>query len=371
MIVFLGAGASKPFGIPVTRDFATEAVNTLSRNPEYKDYSKFLHELKEPFGDEFDLEILLTLLDDLSREKHLLLDLISPTTTKFILNQEDPKVYLSKMDVQSAATKLFTGVADFMREKILQKTNEEKEKIMNLYDNLFAAINIAITGGRSGMSVIGVKYLFPPVSAIITTNYDTCIETFLTTRRINYEDCIERKYGVEYFDLGYFEADRGRGFRLLKLHGSLHLYKIKNGGIAYLSYPFTKKEQIKEQVLPLGVEIEDELILYPTETGGNRKIIESPFSDFYYYFRKYFEKHRKIVMVGFSLRDRTICSILDHTIASFGNTGTQAKIILIDPKASLIKENTNKKGFHSLSSSIVPKDFGIDYPDIIRDIGSI
>ena len=181
MIIFLGAGASVPFGIPATRDFATEALKILSQDQNYKEFSIFFDELKKLFGNDFDLEILLTLLDDLSHDKDVMLDLISPITTRYLLSKKDPNDYIHKFDATNITKKLFAAVADFMRAKILTTANEHKQKIIDVYDNFFAALNLCTSGGGSGMVVQGVKYFFPAISAIVTTNYDTCIETFLAT----------------------------------------------------------------------------------------------------------------------------------------------------------------------------------------------
>lgn len=93
MILFLGAGASKPFEIPTTKDFAIDAIKTLSSDT-YKKEASFLEEIKDTFKDKFDLEILLTVLDDLSKDD--VLEIISPVTVKFILEKRNPKKYIEK-----------------------------------------------------------------------------------------------------------------------------------------------------------------------------------------------------------------------------------------------------------------------------------
>jgi hypothetical protein len=351
MILFLGAGASKPFEIPVTRDFALEVVESLSKVT--GEASDFLNELKSFFGEKFDLEVLLTLLDDLAKENPL--EFISPTATQFILNKSNPKDYVMDPKLHKSAASLFTSVIDIMRGKVLTKAREKKDLILQVYDRLFETLTKRSGSSyRTGDSKIsipsGLKWIF-------TTNYDQCIETYFNERRVDFEDGIERKYASDLYQIDNINKPR-RNLTLVKMHGSIDFFKTENGSIVSLQLPFTKRKDIEEKVLPLGIKIEDEVLLYPTEAGTNRKVIESPFSDLYYRFRMSFQADPHMIIIGFSLRDRTISSIIENILVS--GIAHNAQIYLIDPKATDIKEMLKQKGFIFLSNIIIPIVNGVD-----------
>lgn len=357
MILFLGAGASKPFEIPATRDFAIKAIDALTLDIEYKDCVEFLTDIKNSFDSNFDLEVFLTLLDDLSKED--VLEVISPITTRFILKKDKPEKYINDTKIKEISKKLFIGVKDFMRMTIAKKIAEKKKDIINIYNNLFTAL-VPICGGGTVRPRDGGP-LLPSMSAIVTTNYDICIETYLNERTFAFEDNIQRMSGQNYFNLGRIDNPTCSP-HLLKLHGSLDLFRLPKGNIVQLQFPYQKYKEIKEASCTYGIDIAEEVILYPTEAGANRRIIESPFTDLYYRFRKIFESIPKIAIIGFSMRDRTICSILEYTLAN--SNLSQPKIFLIDPEASRIKSFLNKKGFEILSKLAKAIDSRIEDPQL-------
>ncbi|MBL7131735.1 MAG: SIR2 family protein [Candidatus Omnitrophica bacterium] len=365
MILFLGAGASKPFEIPVTRDFAIQAIDALILDTEYKDCVEFITDIKNSFDTNFDLEIFLTLLDDLSKDD--VLEVISPITTRFILKKDKPEKYINDTKIQDISRKLFIGVKDFMRMTIAKKIAEKKKHIINIYNNLFTAL-VPICGGGSVHLRDGGSPL-PSMSAIVTTNYDICIETYLNERTLPFEDNIQRMSGQNYFNLVKVDNPTYRP-HLLKLHGSLNLFRLPKGNIVQLQFPYQKYKEIKEASCTYGIDIAEEVILYPTEAGANRRIIETPFTDLYYRFRKTFESDPKIAIIGFSMRDRTICSILEYTLTN--SNLSQPKIFLIDPEANRIKNFLSTKGFKVLSNSTKAITSGIEDPqlkNILRSCG--
>jgi len=365
MIIFLGAGASKPFEIPITRDFVIKAIDALTLDTEYKDCVEFLTDIKNSFDSNFDLEIFLTLLDDLSKED--VLEVISPMTTRFILKKDDPGRYINDAKIKEISRKLFLGVKDFMRMTIAKKIAEKKKYIIDTYNNLFTALVPICSGGtvhpRDGGQPL------PSMSTIVTTNYDICIETYLNERTLPFEDNIQRVSGQNYFNLARVDNPTYRP-HLLKLHGSLDLFRLPKGNIIQLQFPYQKYKEIKKASCTYGIDIEEEVILYPTEAGANRRVIETPFTDLYYRFRKAFESDPKIAIIGFSMRDRTICSILEYTLTN--SNLRQPKIFLIDPDAARIKDYLSNKGFKILSNLVKTIDSGIENPqlkNILRSSG--
>jgi len=358
MIIFLGAGASSPFEIPVTRDFAIEIVETINRdNTVIVNNKNFLNELKDFFADRFDLEVLLTVLDDLSREN--LLEIISPVTTQFLFANRDLMKYTEDPKFRESVNSLFTHAVDLIRKKILLKTREQKEVILQAYDKLFGVLSEVSGSSRTSA---GGRYSYPgELGWVFTTNYDQCIETYLNERRIDFEDGINRKFGVNLFEINLINSPR-RTPVVVKLHGSVDFFKTSDGKIVSLQFRLDSRQEIEQSVFPLGTRIEDEVLVHPTEAGTNRKIVESPFSDLYYQFRRSFQEDPNMIVIGFSFRDRTISSILENVIAS--STGKNPRIYLIDPQARQIKETLKMKGYGSLSSIIIPMNTKLENPSI-------
>lgn len=357
MILFLGAGASSPFGIPTTRDFALEIVENITQDPQYQKYSNLLDELRESFGSNFDLEVLLTVLDDLSKDN--ILEVVSPVTTKFILDKPNPKEIVSKAHYKNSARILFEASVDFIRSKIVLKDKNNKNVILEIYDRLFKIIadkrgGSTTSGDGKSAFPIGLDYVF-------TTNYDQCLETYFNERRIDYENLIEVRFGLTFLQVDLLHRKTDMPI-LVKLHGSIDLFKTRDGRIVSLQSPLVKRHDLEKEYFPKGIELEEEVILYPTEAGANRKVIESPFTDFYHHFRVTFQHDPYMIIIGFSLRDRTICSILEQVIVS--GRVKNAKIFLVDPLAKRIKINLTEKGYKSLADKIYPISCGIERPEI-------
>ena len=121
MFIFLGAGASSPFAVPTMPEFIKlfdqELNNTL------------YDEVKKTFGDEnFDLEVLMTVLDDLSKSRQEFFRIVSPQTTDFLFrrNREEALNYVNDAIVKEEARKLLVKIKSIIRRECI-KAIKEKE----------------------------------------------------------------------------------------------------------------------------------------------------------------------------------------------------------------------------------------------------
>ena len=121
---------------------------------------------------------------------------------------------------------------------------------------------------------------------------------------------------------------------LLKLHGSTDLFEI-DGMI---------RRKIHTD------EIGQELVYYPVEFSGYRHIIESPYLELFSSFKDKINRDNTWIIIGSSLRDRTICSIMNDVIR-LKPERQRPKIVYVNPNEDAVK---NLKDWRFLQERISP-----------------
>lgn len=343
MILFLGAGVSKLFDIPDTRGFIDifDKDSEISQNYIYK-------RIKKSFSDYFDLEILMTILEDLKNDRDRLLSSISPQTTDFIFNNIDEiEYYLNDEILKMESKELINRVKHIIRTECFKAESESKDKILDIYDRFFMTLSKVGQSYSSGDN----KITYPSDTKICTTNYDRCIETYLSERQIEYTQGLLHKYGLTYFDISSYNDNNIR-VGLFKLHGTIDLFNI-DGMIRQRKF---------------GEESGEEIVYYPIEFSGYQKIIESPYLEIFYLFRERINRDNNWIIIGSSLRDRTICSIMNDVIR-LKPIAQRPKVICINPNNSIMDRLKNW-GFINLEERIrqnfIENYFGSD--DINQEI---
>lgn len=341
MIIFLGAGISKLFGIPDMKGF----FEIFDREPQITQF-KIYQEIKNSFADDVDLEVLMTILEDLSKERSAILKNISPQTTDFLFkNIKHGEHYLDDKEVKIQSTALKENVKKIIEIECLKAENKNQDKIMDVYDRFLqtlANLNLPITS-RKNQSGDG-KVLYPSDLRIFTTNYDRCLETYLSNREIKFTQGLDHRFRDVVFDVSKFDDSESK-VGLFKLHGSIELFNI-NGMLRLKRY---------------GEESEGEAVVYyPIEFSGYQHVIESPYLELFYLFRDRLNKDNTWIIVGSSLRDRTICSIMNDVIR-LKPEGQQPTIIFVNPDETVVDRLKNW-GFLHLSEkiSLVKEYFGSD-----------
>ena len=182
MLLFLGAGASRTFGIPDTKGFISEFEQAIGGNR--------IYEMLKSSVSTLDTEALMTILHDLSKPKEELLRSIAPHTARFLLERPSGvAAFIEDDDVKTTCQDLLKQVMGIMRTKCLDQVRKEKQRILDSYDTFFRSIHEQ--GKERGATMhygpikandgSGMEY--PPM-AIFTTNYDTCIESYFKARQI-------------------------------------------------------------------------------------------------------------------------------------------------------------------------------------------
>ena len=96
----------------------------------------------------------------------------------------------------------------------------------------------------------------------------------------------------------------------------------------------------------------EEVVFYPVEFSGYRHIIESPYLELSYAFRERLTRdfHNIWIIIGSSLRDRTICSIMNDVVR-LKTERERPKIIFVNPDKEPI-ERLHYWGYQHLRTAI-------------------
>jgi hypothetical protein len=176
-MLFLGAGASRPFGIPPTYKLAEEITNSIpeSKSEWKEELSKIRSQLTEIHKD-YDIEIILNLL--VSRS-----DSVASRYYESSDLHSDIKVSLSKLKILELINEI--------KKQIYKRCLEfDKSKAINTYKELYMALHESSYGGRAKFDKQYMERLdnFKITKRVITTNYDPVFETFIRTTQKKYSD---------------------------------------------------------------------------------------------------------------------------------------------------------------------------------------
>lgn len=352
MIIFLGAGASRTFGIPTMPEF----VDIFDK--EIGDYWLY-KEVKNSFDKEsFDLEVLMTVLEDLSKDKKELFSRISPQTSTFLwrIMREKGTEYADTFlvpDTENMAKECLSKIKRIIRRECFNAVRNNAGTIVRVYDDLFSLLSSVKEPLK--MKRIGSfshagdgRLTYPTNLEIFTTNYDTCIETYLNKHQIQSKVGVSPRYGNIVFDVDSYDGRENARVEVFKLHGSVDLFR-KGGEIRqFTGFPR------ETGVTHLGEEFGEEHMRFPIEFGGYHHIIESPYLDLFRLFRDRMKLDVQTLwlLIGSDFRDITICSIINDVLR-LKDSGEHPLIILVNPNAETIIKRLREWGMNTFAERIV------------------
>lgn len=343
MLLFLGAGASKLFGIPDTKGFMAEFEREIGKNDMY-----IL--LKENIpAEQFDMETFMTVLHDLSMPKEELLSSIAPHTTQFLLSQVSQIEYLSEAEeVKAACREMLAQVKKIIRAKCIAEVSEHKEDIVQTYDKFFTALTHTGKIPRKFSAGDESKIVYPRLS-IFTTNYDTSMETYLNARQAPFVDGTVTRYGEQVFDTdAYAGVDN---CELIKLHGSIHFFshdrKIRS--------LYAQSEVDPSARTHLGEPYGSEFMIYPVESSASTEMHQSPCIEMLYLFQNRLKREGVWIFIGSKFRDFTLTSIINEVIMH-KRRGEYPSVLHINPEATVVNDYLAQKGYSWLAQVLKPVD---------------
>ncbi len=347
-LIFFGSGASVPFGLPTMKQFVLEFENHLKeklqsdRSRYTKDMLSLYEDIKNRLMQIYDyayLESVFSVIEVLSRNIRYS-DLGFPCSYSLSkLSTRSEGVFNPRIgsdSLKALATDLLSIYQEFVRER-LNFDEEKEERIDELFrdfppntiskDHHDASIQSTIIDGKD---YILADYL------VYTTNYDLIQERYWQgiTKINNLIESDDR--GREILDLKRLDEDysvrrNGRQLKFVKLHGSLNLYRLRDGSIAKLDQ--RRKKYGRTQV-------EEELMIYPIQ---QKDLYLYPWFDLFKQFKADLDHTKCWIFIGYSFNDEFITNMILET-----QKGGK-KLIIVSPHASEIK----KKKFNGQEESII------------------
>ena len=278
VLVFTGAGLSKPLGLPTTAEFE-EVINKSCS-------SDVLNELKAHLGDNAkDIEAILSIIGDLQRKD------------SFVYK------YLERKKNQSSYSQIFPTLSKFIDNSI-QSSIELKKK---LYE-LLTEFNLSKAEALYKAIIAEIKALNSEACvSFFTANYDLTFENAYD----NIADDLEKQFGISDVDLGFnirrhkqhFDIQKGFEWKkdvieYKKIHGSLDWHYDKK--VCLKSGVSTKPDD--PNTMPL---------LYP---GFKGTPAEEPFITLHSQLFQRMMTADLLIFAGFAFRDQYINNLVDMAI---------------------------------------------------------
>ncbi len=312
-----GAGVSIPAGFPSTREITSSVLNGVQGNKnqqQVKSIISFLQIIKGMIADfyqdkDFSYEDLYYVVNQLKDFKDEYENPIVP----FFVDKLKETLRYSKINKQEDDYANIEKMADLGVHYINDTVTELlSKKPGNL--EYFNFVKECL--GNSGSGKLN----------IFTLNHDILLETYLKNQYINYCDGFKREG-----DIGTWEPElfmkKSTPVNILKLHGSINWYKYPQtaSGRHTRGYFFGCKDNSISHFLNDNYN-ERPLIL----TGRSNKILEynrGIYVDLHYYFYRLLGGTVKLIISGYSFRDKGINSwLIDWMDAS-----VEKKLLLISP----------------------------------------
>lgn len=336
-LIFLGAGASSPFGIPTMKDLVKLFEADLKKHgdsPEVDLYGRVKEILREKY-DEPDLEAVFSVIDRLSQ--NIRIDKWDDSTyfyyraylEKYEKAELPPDKYkeIKTKDIETAKS-LKTKFEEFIKDNCLIKDNNF-EKIDKVYSEFFD--HLAKEGHEAkirGIEIpIGAGYIssgnhYYRNWSFFTTNYDMCIESYWEGKDISINTGFRYDPGRRSTIMDAQIFGNQPYLKLFKLHGSINWFREEDGKI--VEYPHRPTSTSFRRRRPLG-----EVMIYPI---SEKYMYTNPFLDMFYHFRNELVKSSCWLIIGYSLRDEAIKNLL------LENANKNKMMIVVHPKAKMIIE---------------------------------
>ena len=341
VVLFLGAGASKPFGKMLMGEF----VSHLENLPAFAGESLFREIVNVPDGR--DLEHLFEELDEWSRKGYC--------------NEEDP--FRGPPAPAGSLAVSPKPLAKRLAERASRMQEDLRQAVFNAYCDIPPGHKPKLVQRFAALFDVLFKQLNPKKSPLVifTTNYDPAVEVFCQERPGEYSLCdgfvpqpnaASHAWHRESIDHFQIEAVSSRRVVLFKLHGSTNWFKSRDrDGFVKSDVPiYTTRHGTFEN-----------LLIYP----ARRKVaLDDPFFTGYDYFQRTLEHCKLCVVIGYSFRDYDALSRL----RSASSYNPDLRLLALDPQAQSLCKSLADRG---VTAEPVPQYFGAekfepDYLDAIQ-----
>jgi gas vesicle protein len=305
IILFVGAGFSKPAGVPTMPELVKIFDERITNKGEK--HSKYYFAVKKLMAEADRGDV--NYVPDLEKLMDILYRLAQGDKLEMSAWKEREELIAFSSDIK---LEVMTELENLIKDKCVI------EPTVNL--NAYAPLDEIIK-------------LAKPLD-IFSVNYDDVVEVF----------CYKNKYSLEDgFALNWepnrFETQTNINIRLYKLHGSVLWYKTDEGAF----YKLLLKVPAEYHKLVTGEKLQ-QLIVYPI---GGKPIHEAPLAYAMYKLRERLESVAQCIVIGYSMRDKHIQDIFVESL----KRNDKLKILLVNPNPFKVKNQLASK---VLKNAIIP-----------------
>lgn len=301
LLLLTGAGASKPLGMPLMREFYKLVRSKSDKVQKQLLHDIFLVNIKETRETTPDLEALLSLLERYRGFYDILFG-----DDKFGYPVDDEWKKWAPLEAKGLLISEGAGTRrtrDYLAEAYYRKENLGRLDTL-LRNLMFEAYGKDLDGHKLDelysplFKVIG-RHFSQDFIPVFTTNYDMAIETYARQGNIQLETGFESTHTGNLWKVSRFYQFQPIGDKqnivLFKLHGSLTWHRKENTIIS-TSLPIRDPPGYKS------------VVIYPTQTKEFPD--EQPFRTMYDFLKGCFRVAKVAIVIGYSLRDPGIQRIM-------------------------------------------------------------
>ena len=314
-MLFLGAGASKPFGVPTLQEFSKIVIEELN-DIGYEDIINEIITSLENFEMIVDFESIYTILDAISKQSKIVKE--AGLLTAYLLHDKTNLKKTPNIDTDLILKK--------MKEIIYEGCMIDSDTVTLItehYDFLFKICEHE--DARTKILFNGIAYTDLPLNKVIaTTNYDMALEIYFLDKAKTYLDGFTPTDNplIKNFDFNKvyqpFEQAKAREKILIKLHGSIWQFKQGNNLIKTIVAP---------NQAPIKIDVQNEMMIYPTK---EKEILSWDYYHFFNMFKKM--EWNRLMVIGHSFRDDPV----NTTIVENMRNNPNAKLIVFNPDTTVI-----------------------------------
>lgn len=310
-MIFLGAGASKVFGLKTMQDLTKDIIDEMKERGYGKTIADILSAF-EKFGISPDFENIYTTLEALANPKDGIRK--SGAFAAYIAhkgNFEISKSFPEYIDILVDFRKLIHAECT-IRKGTIETKGGVFDKLFNVTREYYEERFLSSRIGESGLRKVDVG------NTIVTTNYDMAVELHQRWTGIEFADGFKstRKEYIKEFDLQEYGRNATSRW-LIKLHGSIWQFDQEGKIIQTMSSPSD---------LPLIISVGEQMMIYPV---GEKPILREPFYSFYSIFRE--QPWNILIAIGYSFRDEPINAAVLERLSV--RPPPKTKLIVVDPDA--------------------------------------
>jgi hypothetical protein len=308
-MLFLGAGASKPLGIPTMKEFTQAVLRDMgNRKVNFEPVISSIQAGVEKFGVEPDIETILTILDGKTKPRKSLENLgaqLIAFPQEFRQVSEQDLAWLVMKEIENSIYNICSQV-------IPQSASKH---YAGLWKILSSPMSIPYQKGATTILPAGSLN-----RRIFTTDYDLSMEMFLRSQNVGFDEGFRIDDSGENVFANVWSDDQ---IQLVKLHGSISYYLMENGKIVKSNSRLAHTDLYGERV-------REQMMIYPM---GEKYATRRPFYEGLGQLRRALSQETFCIAIGYSFRDVAINNAFLDAI----QVNSKLRVLLISPSADRIR----------------------------------